>query len=193
MKLVKLPTFTGTHVDFQTWWFQFQPFTTVWKFAAERGKASEVDLPVSKTASLSMTAEVGDRQKVAKKQNVITFVNLTTALDSPSLIGMLMQPQTADWPSGLASMVMKQLFDKLKPQDTVSLIDMNRFKQHIGLQTPDSNPESLFEQMAALENQFKKRMDNSEKITFAIVASQVPTCADHRNAKRRGNANDPTH
>ena len=63
---------------------------------------------------------------------------------------------------------MKQLFNKFKPQDMVSLIDMNQLKQHIGLQTPESNPQSLFEQMAALENQFKKRMDDSEKITIAI-------------------------
>ena len=81
---------------------------------------------------------------------------------------MLMQAQTVDWPSGLASMVMKQLFDKFKPQDMVSLIDMNQLKQCIGLQTLESNPQSLFEQMAALENQFKKRMDDSEKIAIAI-------------------------
>ena len=49
-----------------------------------------------------------------------------------------------------------------------SVSDMNRLKQRIGLQTPESNPQSLFEQMAALENQFKKRMDDSEKIAIAI-------------------------
>ena len=47
------------------------------------------------------------------------------ALDSPSLIGMLMQAQTDDWPSFLASMVMKQLFDEFKLQDTVSFININ--------------------------------------------------------------------
>ena len=57
-------------------------------------------------------------------------------------------------------MVMKQLFDKFEPQDIVSLINMNQLKQCIGLQTPESIPQSLFEQMAALENQFKKRTDD---------------------------------
>ena len=47
------------------------------------------------------------------------------ALESPSLIGVLMRAQTTDWPSGLVSMVVKQLFDKFEPQDTMSLIDMN--------------------------------------------------------------------
>ena len=90
IELVKLPTFMGTHVVFQTLWFHFWAFATAWKFTAAIGKVPEVDLPVSKTGSLSMTTEVGDRQKVAKKQNAITFAGLTTALDSPSLIGMLM-------------------------------------------------------------------------------------------------------
>ena len=67
VKAVKLPTFMGAHVEFQTWWFCFWAFTTVWKFMAAIGKVPEVDLPLSETASLSMTAEVGDRQKAAKK------------------------------------------------------------------------------------------------------------------------------
>ena len=106
---------------------------------------------------------------------MITFANLTTALDSPSLIGMLMQAQTVDWPSGLVSMVMKQLFDKYELEDMVSLINMNQLKQYIGLQTLESNPQSLFEQIAALENQFKKRMDDSEKIAIAIEKLPVST------------------
>ena len=58
-------------------------------------------------------------------QNMIAYANLTMALESPSLIGMLMRAQTPDWPSGLASMVVKQLFDKFEHQDSVSPIDMN--------------------------------------------------------------------
>ena len=67
VKLVKLPVFTGKHVKLQTWWFHFQAFETVLKFAAAMGKVLEIDLFVSETASLSMTAEVGNRQKAAKK------------------------------------------------------------------------------------------------------------------------------
>ena len=38
------------------------------------------------------------------------------ALESSSLIGMLMRAQTPDWPSGLVSMVVKQFFDKFERQ-----------------------------------------------------------------------------
>ena len=56
MKSVKLLTFMGTHVAFQTWWFHFWAFATVWKFTAAIGKVPEVE-----TASLSMTTVTGRR------------------------------------------------------------------------------------------------------------------------------------
>ena len=83
---------------------------------------------------------------------------LTTALDSPSLIGMLMRAQTTAWPSRLARLVMQQLFEKFEPLDVVSLIDMNCLKQQIGLLNPQSNPQTMLEQIASLENQFKTNM-----------------------------------
>ena len=65
-------------------------------------------------------------------------------------------------------MVVYQLFEKYKPHDTVLTIDMNRLKQKIGLLTPDSNPQIMFEQIASLENQFKTPMLGSEKIAITI-------------------------
>ena len=46
-------------------------------------------------------------------------------------------------------------------------------KQKIGLPTPQSNPQIIFEQIALLENQFKTTMMNSEKI--AIVIDKLPS------------------
>ena len=65
-------------------------------------------------------------------------------------------------------MVVNQLFEKYDPHDTVSMIDMNRLKQKIGLPMSDSNPQVVFEQNASLENQFKTPMLDSEKIAIAI-------------------------
>ena len=99
---------------------------------------------------------------------MITYANLTATLESPSLIGILMRAQTPDWPSGLVSMVVKQLLDKFEPQDTMSLFDTNHLQQQIGLKTLESNPQTMFEQIAALENQLKTPMSDSEKIAIGI-------------------------
>ena len=148
VKSVKLPIFMGNHTEFHTWWFCFQAFATVWKFAEAVEQLSEADLPATASMSLLMNEETKWKQTLAKKCNAIAFANLTMALDSPSLIGILMRAQMMTWPQGLASSIINQLFEKYEPHDTVSMIDMNRLKQKIGLPTPDSNPQIMFEQIA---------------------------------------------
>ena len=135
-------------------------------------KLEEPDLPESEAAALNTDANVAEKQKMAKKRNTIAFANLTLALDSPSLIGMLMRAQTTEWPSGLACNVIKQLFEKYEPKDTVSLLDMNHLKQIIGLTNTQGNRQELFEQTAAIENQFKMEIPEAEKV--AMVIEKLP-------------------
>ena len=51
---------------------------------------------------------------------------------------------------------------------TVSLIDMNCLKQKIALSNEQGNPQELFEQIAAIENQFKTEIPEVEKVAMAI-------------------------
>ena len=170
-KSVKLPVFSGDHKHFQTWWFWFSAFATVWKFKSAFGQSEEPDLLESETA-LSTDANVAEKQKMAKKRNAITFANLTVALHSPSLMRILVRAQTTAWPSGLACNVIKQLFEKYEPKDMVSLIDMNCLKQKIALLNEQGNPQELFEQIAAIENQFKTEIPEAEKV--AMVIEKLP-------------------
>ena len=140
----------------------------MWKFILAVGQTEEPDLPESETAALNTDVNVAEKQNMAKKRNAIAFANLTAALDSPSLIGILMRAQTTEWPSGLACNVIKQLFEKYEPKDTVSLIDMNHLKQKIGLTNTQGNPQELFEQMAAIENQFKAVIPEAENVAMPI-------------------------
>ena len=87
---------------------------------------TEKDLPTTASAELAKNEEMQCKQTLAQKCNAIAFANLIAALDSPSLIGMLMQAQIPAWPWRLASTVVNQLSKKYKPHNTVSMIDMNR-------------------------------------------------------------------
>ena len=91
----------------------------MWKFKQVVGQTEDPDLPTSKEAALNTDANIAEKQKMAKKRNAIAFANLTTAINSPSLIGILMRAQTTEWPSGLACNVIKQLFEKYEPKDSV--------------------------------------------------------------------------
>ena len=146
----------------------FSAFATMWKFKPAIGQIEEPDLPESEAVALNTDENVAEKQKMAKKRNAIAFANLTAALDSTSLIRILMRAQSTAWPSGLACNVIKLLFEKYEPKDTLSLIDMNHLKQKIGLSNAQGNPQELFEQIAAIENQFKTEIPEAEKAAMAI-------------------------
>ena len=67
----------------------------------------------------------------------------------------------------------KQLFEKYEPKDKVILIDMNRLKQKIGLTNAQGNPQEMFEQMAAIENQFKTEIPEAEKVAWQLKNFQL--------------------
>ena len=60
-------------------------------------QTAEADLPATAITALVMDKAMQCKQMLAKKSNVIGFDNLTMALDSPSLIGMLMKAQMMAW------------------------------------------------------------------------------------------------
>ena len=71
------------------------------------------------------------------------------------------------------------MLENYECHNTVLMIDINCLKQKIGLPTPESNPQIMFEQIASLENQFKTMMMSSEKIPFGIkiIAFKLPGCS----------------
>ena len=72
-KSVKLPVFSGDHKHFQTWWFRFSAFATVWKFKSAVGQSEEPDLPESETVALNTDANVAEKQKNGKEEKCHRF------------------------------------------------------------------------------------------------------------------------
>ena len=69
-----------------------------WKFTEVIERMAEEDLPTTASAELVKDKEMQCKRTLVKKCNVVAFANLMMALDSPSLIGMLMQAQMPAWP-----------------------------------------------------------------------------------------------
>ena len=57
----------------------------------------ETDLPATASTMLAMNKETKYKQTLVKKCDGIAFANLTMALESPCLIGMLMRAQMMAW------------------------------------------------------------------------------------------------
>ena len=73
-KSVKLPVFSGDHKPFQTWWFRFSAFATVWKFKQAVGQTEDPDLPASEGAALNTDANIAEKQKWQRKETPLLLL-----------------------------------------------------------------------------------------------------------------------
>ena len=73
--------------------------------------------------------------------------NLTLAFTTESLMSLLFKAQTTAWPNGLAHLVVKELFKKFRPRDTISRVELRSQLNAVSMDKKD-NPSTLFEQKA---------------------------------------------
>jgi hypothetical protein len=105
-KSVRLPTFDGSIEKFQIFWMRFKAYAKVYKFAQTLKIGGESDLPSTDAAAIDQTSDAGKKQAAAKKRNEIALANFTMAFTSEGTISLVYKTSTADWPDGLAHLVM---------------------------------------------------------------------------------------
>jgi hypothetical protein len=69
------------------------------------------------------TSEANDRQK-AVDMNLTAVGAYTWAITTNVAAGMVSQSMAADWPGGLACKIKDALYNKFKPKDTMSYVDL---------------------------------------------------------------------
>jgi hypothetical protein len=70
---------------------------------------------------------------------------------SEGTMGLVYKAMNANWPNGLAHLVIKGLFKKYRPQDTVTLMELRQMLNKIGMKK-DVNSATMFKQIASVEN-----------------------------------------
>jgi hypothetical protein len=104
---------------------RFVAFATVYKFVEAVNKdAPDNDMPTSEVEVLD-ASNAGDKKKIAvKNRNAVAMANLSMAFTSDGLLGLIFKAATVEWPNGLAHLVIKGLFRKFQPQDTVTRVEL---------------------------------------------------------------------
>ena len=113
-KGVKLPTFDGDSKKFQLWWTRFCAYATVYKFRQALTETGDVDLPETENEILDEATPEGKKQALARKRNEIAMANFTMAFTTEGVMGLVYKASTADWPSGLAKIVVQGLLKKFR-------------------------------------------------------------------------------
>jgi hypothetical protein len=174
-KSVRMPSFDGSQKNFQVWWKRFEAYAEVYKFSEALVIGGEKDLPTSASEAIDETTAEGKLKAAAKKRNTIAMANLTMAFTSESTIGLIYKAETADWPRGLAHLVVKALFEKYQPKDTISKVELRQQMNRIKMKK-DEDPAKLFEQISQIENKYNSatyRIPTDELIAVVLDAAPI--------------------
>ena len=141
-----VPRFDGTQSEFLTWWMQFSAFATVGRFGEAIGTTQEVDLPATEATALSADPDIAKRQKAAKWRNNMAIAQLTLAFSKGTLMNIILNAGTTDWPRGLAWNVIKKLYERFNPKDPMTRVEIRASLSNLRMRSND-DPAQLFEQI----------------------------------------------
>jgi hypothetical protein len=118
---------------------RFKVYAKVYnKFASALKIGGEADLPLTAAATAGITTNVGKLQASAKKRNEIVITNFMMAFTSEGTISMVYKATNADWPDGLAHLiVLAAMLSRCMPQDTVTCVELRQLLNKVSVKPND--------------------------------------------------------
>jgi hypothetical protein len=143
-RTARLPVFGGAHADFQVWWTRCMAFAAVCKFMQALKVGGETNLPAKEDDATDVSTDVGKLQSAAVRRNAIAMANLTMAFTSEATMSLVCKAMTAEWPTGLAHLVVAAMFKKCRPQAAVTRVELRKALNNIKMKK-GKDPATLFE------------------------------------------------
>jgi hypothetical protein len=165
-----LPFFDGEPNKFKGWWMRFKAYATIKNFSQAIQRTAETDLPATEDMDVSQDKP----KKAARDRNLMAISCLTMSFQDDTLMNIIEQSETADWPSGLAHCVIDELFKKYRPVDIISRVEMRTRLSQVSMKAED-DPRVLFNQLATIQsayNNTSQRIDPYDLI--AVVLEKAP-------------------
>jgi hypothetical protein len=147
---------------------RFKAFATIKKFSLAIQRTQEPDLPAREDDDVSSD----DKKRLAKQRNLLAISCLTMAFQNDALLNILEQSETAAWPSGLACVVVDELFKKYKPVDIIGRV---RTKLSQVKMKPDEDPRVLFDQLASIQSAYNDATRKIDPDDLIAVVRQTST------------------
>ena len=170
-KSVWLPMFNVVPKNFQMWWMRFVAYAMVYKFnKAISNDAPDLDMPLNEVEVLDESNDAHMKKIMAKKCKAVAMANFLMTFTSKGTMGLVHKAMNANWPNGLVHLVVKGLFKKYQPQNTVMLVELRQMLNKISMKK-DLNLATLFEQIASVENRYNSaiRKIPKDKQLIAVV------------------------
>ena len=181
---VRVPVFDREEKNYQSWLIRFQEFSRVKGFnnvLVDAGiTIAEADIEMLKLkpeyGSGATGAQDADKEKQLRlgKKNFLAMAHLTMAFGTEGLLNKIPSSYTTEWPGGLAYRMMEILKIKYAPKDRMAVVERVRKMNALSL-CEGENPENLFEEIKAIDNQFKDLTHGlTEQDKIAAVLDKGP-------------------
>ena len=145
-KSMKVPTFSGQAKDYEAWWMRFTAYAALVGFSGALTATRMANLPNTEEEDAGDT----EAQKKARVMHNKARYFLVLAMLKQSLLYLMPNTATDEWPGGLVHEFLKKLQKKFKPQDTVSVIELKTSLAKLKLKAGE-DPAKLFEDIAAIQ------------------------------------------
>jgi hypothetical protein len=152
---------------------RFKLYATIKNFSQAIQRDAETGLPDKEATDVS-----SDKLKqAARDRNLMAISCITMAFQDDALLNMIEQSETADWPSGLAYLVVDELFKKYRPVDIISRVAMRSKLSKVTMKRSDDQG-VLFNQLASIQSMYNsntQKIDPYDLIAAVLEKAQINT------------------
>jgi len=154
---------------------RFKAYTKIGGSSKAIRTSLETDLPSSQAKADALTSVdtnyINKMKAVAR--NGTAIISFMLAFTTDVMLSLVMEAETDEWLEDLACEVVKQLNDKFRLRDMMSLVNEKMALNDISMKK-NQDSKSLFEQIKAVETRFNtKTRKISEADKIAIVLSKA--------------------
>ena len=173
-KTIKCPVFDGRPEQFRSWYVKFEAYAGGQGIEEAINKTIDPRMPDRFDSAADDDEDVAAEERAAKKENKVAYAHLSNCLTSARDMVFIKRARTEEWPKGLASEVIRQMFARYKPEDRTSMAEGMHKMMNLKL-SPKANPADLFTTLANLQDQYDTDVDKfSESTMIASVLRAIP-------------------
>jgi len=167
--VIKILPVDGKKKKFPLFWSKFEAACNMKGCAKALQDNFESVLPKNDAEILDMTTDQRKAHKKSKVQNTLAVCYFRLSLDSPKLLKMIEASKSPQWPGGLACDIKKRLMKKYRQDDVTALAEMTTKLSKLKL-TKGQDPKELEDEIAAIENEYRCKIDESTRKAFVVKA-----------------------
>jgi hypothetical protein len=171
----KIPTFDGQIQNFPIWWKKFSAYATMVRIKSILKEDRDLHLPETEVSEIDETDEKGKSVRLAVNSNELAMASFSIAFTTEKAMNIIYADFTENSPDGEAHLVVRELYKRYRPLDTVSKVVMRQHLSRVKMKK-GMNPSELFETLTSIQNQClgpAKRLPKDEIIAIILdVASE---------------------